>query len=343
MTGYDIFFALLRSGLHERPLSPEEMEEVSRLSPKQWTLLIQLATRQTVAGLFYRAVTHLSDRMRLPSDIVLDLMAHAVSIERDSRHKAAVTEQIVAQFRAEGLSPVVMKGSAVASYYAYPFLRTAGDIDIYLPADEIRNAFSLLPEHKTAPDGSRHGVVDGIDIDLHSHYFDLHVPPGRLPQPGSPEATLLMLSAHIRKHATGVGIGLRQFCDLAAAWQSLSESLDRDILLRAQRTGRMRRWDRLAASFLARELDMPLMHEILFPGEKRADPAPLRRIVLEGGNFGHYADTRPRALQQGRIRRKRDTLVRFLRRLPFSLRYAPRETLATIFSLIRGNLNRITN
>lgn len=339
MTGYDIFFALVRSGLHERPLSAEEATVMAALTEKQWKLLLHLAARQTVTGLLYTAVTQFPGEQPVPSDIVLELMGRSVGIERDTRHKTEAGTRLLERLQAEGLSPVLMKGAAVAAFYTHPLRRTAGDIDLYLPDDQIRKGLALLPACSAAPDGSRHGVFEGICIDLHARYYDLHVSPRRLPQPGTPEATLLMLSAHILKHAIGTGIGLRQLCDLAVAWRELAGCADRDRLLQAQRICRMRRWDRLAAGFLARELEMPQMQETLFPDEAPCDSTPLRTIVLSGGNFGHYAETRVQALTERERLRKRDTFRRFVRRLPFSLHYAPRETLATMAGLVRGNLS----
>lgn len=341
MNAYDYFFLLLRSGLNGADLSPAEADAVARLSPKQWDMLIHLAGRQTVTGLLYTAVERLPADAGLHPDIVLSLMSRAVSIEKESQRKAALTEQLVGRLKAEGLAPVVMKGIAVAAFYDHPLRRTSGDIDIYLPPGQTEAAFSLLPGQHAAPDGSQHAAIDGVDIDIHERYYDLHVAQQRLPRPGTPEATLLMLSTHILKHAIGPGVGLRQLCDLAMAWRALASKIDPGILLKAQRRAGIRRWDRLVASFLARELGQPRMLEALFPGAGPCSTEPLRRIVLEGGNFGHFAASRTKALAQSEKQRKRDTLARFLRRLPFSLHYAPREVLATMLGLMRGNLHII--
>ncbi|MDY6418852.1 MAG: hypothetical protein SPK87_08940, partial [Bacteroidales bacterium] len=52
----------------------------------------------------------------------------------------------------------------------------------------------------------------------------------------------------------------------------------------------------------------------------------LRRIVRRTGHFAHHAPT------------KAATAGAFLRRLPFSLSYCPRETFAYIWELTLGNL-----
>ena len=149
-----------------------------------------------------------------------------------------------------------------------------------------------------------------------------------------------MLSAHILKHAIGPGVGLRQLCDMTMAYRGLARSFDptrlREIF---RRTGTLR-WNRLLFSFLVDWLGLDeSLYAKLF-GTARVASAPLLDIILEGGNFGHYAATRRDKIAAGAAHRKRDTLRRFLHRLPFSLRFAPRETFATIWTLIRGNLRR---
>ncbi|MBR6868989.1 MAG: nucleotidyltransferase family protein [Bacteroidales bacterium] len=328
-----VFFALLRSGLWERPLVASELAAAAALDETGWAAILKFAREQTVLGLLYRAVTHLPSDFKLPDGYVLDLMAFAGGLVRENQTKTAVTEQLFDECAAAGLHPVVMKGQSVAAYYAHPELRTSGDIDLYFPPEEYQQALTILGG-EIAPDGTRHIRRSGIDIDIHERYFDLHCSDSKLPAVGTPEATILLLSCHILKHAIGPGVGLRQCCDLAVAWHALAPFIDAAYMRELFRRTGTYRWNRLLFSFLADHLDLP---NTLFP-EERVSSEPLLRIILEGGNFGHHAKARTDALQASDRRRKRNTLTRFLHRLPFSLRYAPRETIATIFSLLRGNL-----
>ena len=328
-----LFFALLRSGLWERPLTDSELAAAAALGEAEWAAFVEIARRQTVSGLLYRAITHLPASFRIPGDIVIDMMAVAGGLARENQAKAAVTKQLFAECAAAGLHPVVMKGQSVAAYYVHPELRYSGDIDLYFPPEDYSRALTLLGG-EAAPDGTRHIRRGGIDIDIHDRYFDLHCPARKLPAVGTPEATILLLSSHILKHAIGPGVGLRQCCDLAAAWHTLAPAIDPKQLCEIFRQTGTLRWNRLLFSFLAEHLDLP---EPLFADE-RVPSEPLLRIILEGGNFGHHADARTSALQANDRKRKRNTFSRFLHRLPFSMRYAPRETIATIASLFRGNL-----
>lgn len=329
------FFALLRSGFYERTLSGEDLTLVRALSASDWIGIARLAWQQAVPGLIYQAITLLPQNVSVPGDVVLNLMARAQEIVHRNRIKAGVTERLMERFAEQELTPLVMKGATVAAYYLRPELRESGDIDFYFPPKQLEKAAACLTEPHLDPEGSIHSKEEGVDIDLHDCYFDLHCPSRVLPKPGSPEASLLMLSAHILKHAIGTGVGIRQCCDVAAAYRSLHDSINTaELKALFRRTGTLR-WNRLLFSFLSEWL---ALDEQIFVGE-HVSSAPLLQIILEGGNFGHYASSRQVALSASDSQRKFDTFHRFLRRLPFSLRYAPRETFARIFSLLRGNLS----
>ena len=330
----DLFLALVRSGLYERPLSADNLSLARRTKPEEWQAFLDAARRQAVLGMLYQALFLLPSEIKPPERFVTELMSDTIRAVRRYYELSSVTESLTNRLLSAGLSPLVMKGTSVASFYQHPEFRIFGDIDLYLPPDEIHRAHALLEERRTSPDGSLLGRVKGIDIDLHDRYFDLHCAARKLPAIGTPEATLLMLSAHILKHAIGPGVGLRQLCDMAMAWKALGEKVDRKSFLHLFRKTGTYRWNRLLFSFLEKELDVT---DNPFE-EKSVSPAPLLKIVYEGGNFGHYASSRHLELAAGGNRRKLHTLRRFIRRLPFSLRFAPRETLATIFSLTRGNL-----
>lgn len=330
-----VFFSLLRSGLYSRPLSPEELSPLETLDTRTWVEIVKLARQQSVAGLIYFAITLLPDKVPAPGDAVLALMAGAEEARRSYRLKASVTEKLMARFKARGLEPLVMKGLTVARYYPAPELRQSGDIDFFFPKGQLMAAGECLTSTRRDPDGSFHAKEDGVDIDLHERYFDIHCRSSVLPDPGTPEATILMLSAHILKHAIGPGVGIRQLCDLAAAWQALKPELDPSAIRNLFRRTGTYRWNRLLFSFLEENLGL---NGSPFEGE-RVQTGSLKKIILEGGNFGHHAEVRKDALRAGNRRRKLNTLSRFLKRIPFSIRYSPRETFATVWTLIRGNMH----
>ena len=69
-------------------------------------------------------------------------------------------------------------------------------------------------------------------------------------------------------------------------------------------------------------------------------PETLLAIIEEGGNFGHYEQSRKAALSGETRERKIDTAKRYIRRLPFALKYAPREAFRYFLDLVLGNFKK---
>ena len=320
----ELFFALIQAGLYERNFG-----KFPELSLQQWKALVALAHRQTVTGLLYRGVTHLPQGYPLPQEILLQLVAEAEAIERQGKIIREVADDLTARFQAEGLHPIIMKGPEVAKFYPQPLLRESGDLDLFFAPAEIDQALKTAGPADKTPDGSYHLKENGVDVDVHRSYYNLHS--RHLPAVPSPEATLVMLSGHILKHCMGPGIGLRQICDLAMAHRSLA--VEPSHLQEVYRKAGLDRWSKLLYSFLHKYLNV----EPLYDDE--VSPQPLLDIILEGGNFGHYAATRGAAFTKSAFRRKLDTARRYLKRLPFSIKYAPQEILPAIGELITGNLS----
>ena len=328
----DIFFALLRAGLWE-----QDLRLPSAFSAEDWQAILQTARQQAVLGLVYRGIAHLSGDQMPPADQRLLLLAEIDRIERRGRRMEEAQQELLRRFRDAGLHPLVQKGSEAGKYYPQPLLRESGDIDLFFAGEEFDRAKALPPGVRTAPDGAGVFTFRDVTVELHPRYFDLHLPEGRLPEVPSVYAELLLLSAHILKHAIGAGVGCKQLCDMAVALDRTDGQYDKALLEKYLQRAGLLRWQRVLCSLLVS--DFGLDPARCLPGFEPCDPAPLRRIVLSGGAFGLFDPEREKAVRSGKEARKLQAAGAFLKRLPFSLRVAPRETFATIGELIKGNLS----
>ncbi|NLN98883.1 MAG: nucleotidyltransferase family protein [Bacteroidales bacterium] len=322
----EIFFKLLRAGLYESDISG------IGATPEAWERIFRIAREQAVSGIVFKGATRLPEEEMPPETLRMGLLVEVNRISSRTDHVLKVAKKLLADFQAAGFHPVVMKGPAVGKYYPAPSFRTSGDIDLFLSGKEYGSALSWLSERGIAaspePDGSHLYSLEGVTVEHHPRYYDVHVRANRLPPVPSAEAELLMLSAHILKHAIGVGVGLRQICDIAQAYRMLQGKYDREALGKFIKTAGLQQWNHLLCSFLETYLEVP---EETLPAYRSVDPARLFGIVFSGGNFGQYR----KGLKQGKLQ----TLLAFVRRLPFSLRYAPRETFWTMAELAKGNLH----
>ncbi len=326
--------ALVGSGLSGRPA---DKSMLTGLSATDWESLYTFAKQHTVTGLLYGGLQLLPDGTDIPEDILLRLVSRIGKVSNHGKTMRNLTVALTDYFSSKGLHPVVMKGVETATYYPEPDLRLYGDVDLYFAPEEFDAATAVAEKRfgplRRDPDGSLHFKVDNIDIDIHRDYFGLHIAEDKLPSIPSSEAILLMHSAHILHHAIASGIGLRQMCDLAAAYKALDGQYDPAALEAVYRTAGLFKWNRLLSCFIRDNLGVDAPHY----GD--TSTKALERIIFSGGNFGHYASSRQKALQASPFRRKLNTASQFLRRLPFSLKLSPRECLLTITQLIKGNMS----
>ncbi len=330
----DFLFSLLRAGLWTEP------EELPSLTADQWTRIITESRRQAVQGLVCEGAKLLPEDKTPPQEQSVDLLMESYALERRSAYVQEVFEALVALFRGAGLSPVVQKGPSVAQYYANPLARRSGDIDLFFPVGEFDPARKLAKEQGVAireeSDGGLCYKWRNVTVEHHGRYFDSRCNFEGVEIP-SPEATLLLLSTHILKHAIGTGIGLKQLCDYAVACKALKGNYDREDYLRRIRGARLMRWQKMLDAFVCRYLGLPgedaPSHGV---AGGTPDPERLLSIVLEGGDFGHHNPRR--RLSGSESDRRKNTVGFFVIRIPFALSVAPGEWLYTVGRLVRGNL-----
>lgn len=349
---------LLRSGLWER-----DADDLSLfpLREETWEAVFRLSLRQTVTGVVWQGVCRLPDRLLPPERLLLRWLAEADAIERKNRQTNRLLGFLYERFTQSGLTPVLQKGQAVASYYEQPLLRTCGDIDLCFPA---KNAFAsavaaaqrLGVSLSTEADDSLHYMYEGICVEHHPRLIDIASPfrhrylealerregfasvclPGvgeRAIRVPSPLLTLLMLNSHILKHVLGRGIGLRQLCDLARACHCLHTTVDVAAWEEALHRLGLWRWSRLLHSFLREFLGLPAS---CLPEQGDLLPTDaLLGVILRGGNFGRYrSGSNPASLPVWR--RKMQTARSFASNIRFSCTYAPGEAFWTFAGLLKG-------
>ncbi len=348
-------FVLLRAGLWEREI---DRLDLFPLSFDSWMQVFALARRQSVLGIVWRGLELLPEHL-LPSEaLMIRWVAETDRIERLNKQADKTVESIFRMFRDAGLHPVLMKGQGVAQMYSRPQLREPGDIDLYFPtAAECRQAEQLILNQDIAfdrnPDGSISYRWQGIEVEHHRRLIDIHNPFRRkavnsLEQSEgfteitlsaqsdtsisipSPRLNLLLLNAHILKHALGRGIGLRQCCDMARGIAVAQQSHGTEEMAQIYRRTGISRWSDMLCGFLASELGLADIH-----AGKHANYDSLLEIILRGGNFGRY-DTRYDA--RFGWRRKLQTARAFAENMCFSLRYAPAEAFWAVAQLMKGQM-----
>lgn len=317
--------------------------DIPVLSESQWDEILIQSRKQTLSGLMFRSLDlEASKGANIPGRICSSLAIDADKYETHYRNMRAVTEKIFHELDSKGLHPVLLKGIAVATLYEQPELRACGDIDIWLPDSERKQA--IPGDAKRSADGSYTFSYEGETIEIHDHILDIARPRSKkiaqklIEKYGftdvsgfrstAGELTLLLLNAHILKHAVGRGIGLRQFCDYAVAHEKIISSnealqcYEEDV-----RALGIHKWTRVLDCFCCRYLGMKSQKQ--FSTKELALSEKLLSKVMRGGNFGYGTRNGNGAFH---------TFMDFVRNGEFSLKVAAGETFWTVLSLLKGRL-----
>lgn len=356
----DAFLVLLRAGLWEKDL---ESLSCFPLTAKEWLDVYQQALCQTVSGIVYRGIIRLPDHLIPPEDILLRWVVRAEAIEQRNWHMNGVVNELCSLFKSEEIRTVLQKGQGIASLYEYPLLRECGDIDLYFPDRKEREKADFFIQQQGIPiskgaDGSIHYEWKGVVVEHHSRLLDVYNPfqqdylnqlekkigftTVRLGKEEDGEVTvaapvlyLLMLNVHILKHALGLGVGLRQLCDMARAYYKWHATMEKHELCEIYRKTGLVRWSNLLHSALRKYLGV-LVTCLPDDRGKQESPWPLFHIIQQGGNFGRSAGCSSKS--RTGWQRKLFTAQSFFRNGRLIFRYAPWEYVGMVSTLLKGQV-----
>lgn len=355
------FMELVRCGISGA--TPDE-SLFRPLSAEDWNSIYAMARRQTVCGICYDAYCRLPDSLLPPGSLLPRWVARVDAIETSGRAMSEAVAALVAMLRCKGLHPVVQKGLSVARFYPTPDLRECGDIDLWLPRNEMKQAIRLArtidPDIHSHPDGSRSFIFRGFVVELHRRLINISRPltarnleqfakrrsdssigntTDAIPSP-TPLLELLLINVHIMHHVFGTGIGLRHLCDYMCAAYALKGQYNPAEFEEACAILGISRWTALLNNFLIEYLHADA--EMLPPARPRKGttiaPATLMNIIDEGGNFGHHplgADTAAGPAARGKFH----TLSMFLKRSRFAASAAPAEAFWHFVRLLIGQIH----
>jgi hypothetical protein len=247
----------------------EKAARLGRLSGSDWSQVLDVAMRQTVAPLLYDRLKPLSSNGQVPSAVLLRLRdTYLVNAARNMKiyHDLG---QVLAALRTENIPVIVLKGAHLAELvYGNIALRTMGDLDLLVKKDALARAAAKLRELGYAWEdrqgieafyASMHHLPPFVRpgaalIEIHRTILDpllgLNIENDGLWERSravvvagvetrvlSPEDLLLHLCVHATYHSYSVH-GLRPFCDIAQTLQHHLADMDwGQVQLRAQQWG----------------------------------------------------------------------------------------------------------
>ena len=230
-----IFFDFLRFCIGSAKEIPVSLKEAD------WKELYAIAKKQALLGVLFYGIRRLPKELAPEQKLLMQWMAMAEMIRKQNVKLFQDSVKVCQNFENEGFANCILKGQGNALLYPDPYMRTPGDIDIYLsggrrkimkyvdqvcPNQVMRYHHVDFPVMKTAievhftpsymfcPIHNRRmqkwfeevmGEQCNHRVSLPDGYGEIHVP--------QVSFNVIYILSHLYRHIFTEGIGLRQLLD----------------------------------------------------------------------------------------------------------------------------------
>ena len=335
-----IFFDFLRFCIGSTSEIPVSLKDAD------WGVMYGIAKKQALIGVLFHGIQQLPKELAPDEDLLMQWMGMAQRIKQQNIRLFMDSAKVCKNFKQVGFRNCILKGQGNALLYSDPYMRTPGDIDIYLeggrkrimeyvdgvcPNQVMRYHHVDFPVMKTPIEvhftpsymfcpwyNRRMQKWFGKAMDLQcSNVVTLPDGYGEITVPTTSFNVIYILS-HLYRHVFTEGIGLRQLLDyyfvvsmLNVEFEMLS-SLQRDL-----------KWLGLwkfagAVMYVLHEVFGLSEDKMIAPMDEKEGRFLLDEI-MRGGNFGQYDDRLGGKIDEGKVHRYfRMSLrnMRFVRHYP---------------------------
>ena len=230
-----IFFDFLRFCIGSAKEIPDFLKEVD------WKELYRIAQKQALLGVLFHGIQRLPKELAPEQKLLMQWMVMAEMVRKQNIKLYQDSVKVCQNFEKEGFANCILKGQGNALLYPDPYMRTPGDIDIYLsggrkkimkyvdqvcPNQVMRYHHVDFPVMKTAievhftpsymfyPIHNRRmqkwfekvmGEQCNHRVSLPDGYGEIHVP--------QVSFNVIYILSHLYRHIFTEGIGLRQLLD----------------------------------------------------------------------------------------------------------------------------------
>ena len=318
-----IFFDFLRFCIGSAKEIPGSLKEAD------WKELYAIAQKQALLGVLFHGIQRLSKELAPEQKLLMQWMVMAEMIRKQNIRLFQDSVKVCQNFENEGFANCILKGQGNALLYPDPYMRTPGDIDIYLaggrkrvmkyvnkvcPNQVMRYHHVDFPVMKTAIEvhftpsymffpvhNSRMqkwfkevmGEQCNHRVSLPDGYGEIHVP--------QVSFNVIYILSHLHRHIFTEGIGLRQLLDYYYVLISNDLLLIRDRVQKDLKHLGLWKFAQ-AVMFVMKEVFWLSEDRMIAPMDEKEGRFLLAEI-MRGGNFGQYDDRMGSKVGESKIHR----------------------------------------
>lgn len=295
-----------------------------------WNEQYSIAKKQALVGVLFHGIKQLPKELAPDSDLLMQWMGMAQKIRQQNIRLFMDSAKVCKKFKQDGFRCCVLKGQGNALLYPDPYIRTPGDIDIYLTGGRKRimtyinkvcpnqvmryhhvdfpvmktaievhftPSYMFYPKHNLRMQRWFEEVMDlqcSNVVTLPDDYGEITVP--------TVNFNVLYILSHLYRHVFTEGIGLRQLLDYYYVLKAREH--DEKALMYVQNMIDYFGMKKFAGGI------MYVLHEVFgLPTSQMIAPMDekegkfLLDEIMRGGNFGQYDNRRGSKEGEGKLHR----------------------------------------
>ena len=303
-----------------------------------WGVLYGIAKKQALIGVLFHGIQQLPKELALDGDLLMTWMGMAQRIKQQNMRLFIDSAKVCKNFKDAGFRNCILKGQGNALLYPNPYMRTPGDIDIYLnggrkrimeyvdkvcPNQVMRYHHVDFPVMKTAIEV--HFTPSYMFFPIHNsrmqkwfkEVMDLQCSNVVTLPDGYGEITVPTLSfnvvyilSHLYRHVFTEGIGLRQLLDyyfVVVKWHTdltdLADLDSKDLAALQRDLKWLGLWKFAGAVMYVLHEVFGLEEDMMIVPMNEKEGMFLLDEIMRGGNFGQYDDRLGDKTGEGKVHR----------------------------------------
>lgn len=343
-----IFFDFLRFCIGSTSEIPASVEDAD------WKVMYGIAKKQALIGVLFHGIQQLPKELAPDGHLLMTWMGMAQRIKQLNIRLYMDSVKVCKNFKDAGFRNCILKGQGNALLYPNPYMRTPGDIDIYLHGGRKRimeyvdkvcpnqvmryhhvdfpmmktpievhftPSYMFFPIHNSRMQKWFKKVMDlqcSNVVTLPDGYGEITVP--------TTSFNVVYILSHLYRHVFTEGIGLRQLLDyyfVVMMWHTdltnLTDSDSADLAALQWELKRLGLWKFAGAVMYVLHEVFGLEEDMMIVPINEKEGMFLLDEIMRGGNFGQYDDRLGDKTGEGKVHRYfRMSLrnMRFVRHYP---------------------------
>lgn len=327
-----IFFDFLRFCIGSTSEIPASVEDAD------WKVMYGIAKKQALIGVLFHGIQQLPKELAPDGHLLMTWMGMAQRIKQLNIRLYMDSVKVCKNFKDAGFRNCILKGQGNALLYPNPYMRTPGDIDIYLHGGRKRimeyvdkvcpnqvmryhhvdfpmmktpievhftPSYMFFPIHNSRMQKWFKKVMDlqcSNVVTLPDGYGEIIVP--------TTSFNVVYILSHLYRHVFTEGIGLRQLLDyyfVVMMWHTdltnLTDSDSADLAALQRELKRLGLWKFAGAVMYVLHEVFGLEEDMMIVPMNEKEGMFLLDEIMRGGNFGQYDDRLGDKTGEGKVHR----------------------------------------